>query len=113
MDERRRFTRYEIKQMIKIAFNNIENIAHVKGLNISKSGLLCETDQHLNQDAQVYLMITIPLNGFERKIEIQAKVIRSEKSNTQERYNVAVDFMFIEKNNRAILNNYIDSLEAG
>ena len=108
-DDRRRFPRYQIEQMVKIAFNNIETVSYVKGLNISKSGILCEVDQKIDMDEKIYFVISLP-GDAERKIEIQAQVVRVEEVNNSGKFLIALVFLLIEEGNKKVLNSYIDSI---
>ncbi len=109
-EERRRFPRYQIQQMIKIALNNIQDITDTRGINISKSGILCEVNQDLMPGTKVYLLISIPLDNERLKIEIQSEVVRSEKSTEENKYKIALNFLFIEENNKKELYKYIDRI---
>lgn len=108
-DEKRQYPRYEIEQMVKIAFNNIETISYARGLNISKSGILCEVDQSIDMDEKIYFVISLP-GTDERKIEIQAQVVRVEEINNGSKFLIALVFLFMEESNKKLLNGYIDSI---
>ncbi len=110
-DERRKFPRYSISQMIAINFNNLNNITYAKGINISQSGLLCDINYHLSIKTNIYLVLSIPTGNDEKKIEIQARVVRAEKTESNNIFRTALEFTFIEENNKNFLNKYIAGLE--
>lgn len=97
--------------MLAICFNNIKDVTFVKGINISQSGLLCDINVQLPINTNIYLMISLPDKDGERKIEIQAKVVRVEKIESNDIYRTGIEFTFIEENNKNFLNKYIASLE--
>ena len=97
--------------MLAINFNNFEDITYVKGINISKSGLLCDINIQLPIKTNIYLMLSLPDKDDDRKIEIQAKVVRAEKTGSNNIYRTALEFTFIEENNKNFLNKYIAGLE--
>lgn len=110
MSDKRKFPRYVISQMLPINFNNLEGVTFVNGINISKSGLLCDINVQLPIETDVYLMISLPDNKEEKKIEIQAKVVRVVKTVSLNIFRTALEFTFIEENNKKFLYDYIDSL---
>lgn len=96
--------------MLAINFNNIKDVNYVKGINISQSGLLCDIDVQLSIGTSIYLMISLPDKDDEKKIEIQAKVIRAEKMGSNNIYRTGIEFTFIEAGNKKFLHNYIAGL---
>ena len=97
--------------MLAINFNNFQDITHVDGINISKSGLLCDINLQLPVNTDIYLMISLPDNNEEKKIEIQAKVVRVVQTVSPGIFRVALKFDFIEESNKKFLYNYIDNLK--
>jgi c-di-GMP-binding flagellar brake protein YcgR len=108
-NERRRYKRYDIHQMIKMSLTKKEEVYNAKGINISKSGLLCETEQKIFVGTMIYLLITIPSIDKEIKIEIQAKCVRLETIETDKKFRIAMEFDHIEENSKKALFEYIDN----
>ena len=111
MADKRKFPRYIISQMLPINFNNFEEVTFVNGINISKVGLLCDINLQIPLKTDVYLMISLPDNSEERKIEIQAIVVRVTGTVSPEIFRTALEFTFIEESNKKFLYDYIDNLE--
>lgn len=110
MSDKRKFPRYVISQMLAINFNNFKDVTFVEGINISKSGLLCDINSELSLGTDIYLMVSLPDGNNEKKIEIQAKVVRVTQTVSADIFRVALEFTFIEESDKKFLYNYLDGL---
>ena len=78
-DQKERAPRFEIQQMVQVNLGREEFIA-AEGVNISESGMLCETDEPVDPGTRVFLMIGVPDAPPEKVVTIaEAMVVRSEE----------------------------------
>lgn len=85
--ERRKSTRFDIAQFVEVSFTK-ENFIKAEGINISESGILCETAEPPEPYAQIYLLLPTP-DGKET-FELEGVVVRAEK--VKSKYHVGVEF---------------------
>ena len=106
--ERRRAPRFKINQMIEIGFGS-ESFMEAAGLNISESGILCETADFVDPGARIFLRLSITIDNDEKNINCEAVVARSEKSG--DRYHTGIAFTDMQDSDKQLLVLFLNSLE--
>ncbi len=74
--EKREHPRFEIKQLVEVGFAH-EKFVSAEGVNLSKNGILCRTDEECPMYTKVFVMMTIPHKHKERIINLEGIIIRS------------------------------------
>lgn len=107
LEERRKFPRFEIEQMIELSFGK-ESYLHAAGVDISETGLLCESSEYVEPLTRLYLMVGLSANDYEKqKITCEGIVLRSFEQDG--RFSIAVNFTTMQEEDRKKLNNYMES----
>lgn len=75
--ERRRAPRFAIQHLIELSFGR-ETFVRATGVNISSSGLLCNTDPPIEPYTRVFLSLKLPTEGREEIVNCEGIVVRSE-----------------------------------
>ncbi len=99
--ERRRSSRFTIQHVIELSYGR-ESYVSARGINISKTGLLCTTDTYIEPYTTVLLAINVPVGPDGDTINCEGMVIRSSEAG--EGYTTAISFMsFREKDAEALV----------
>lgn len=99
--DQRRHPRFTINQAMTIEFAKEQNV-DCTGVNLSESGLLMETDSHLQVYDRLFIMFTIP---EETVITIEAIVMRVDKKG--KKFLVAVEIAEIKPEDKKLLKKYL------
>jgi Tfp pilus assembly protein PilZ len=99
-----RSTRFPITQLVDVS-NNKEDFYHAQGINISETGLLCETDEALDIHSEIYIMLTI--DGEEEALELQGSVSRVEKKG--KKFQVGIKFNELIEEDLELLEKFIQA----
>ncbi len=75
-NEKRSHRRFEINQLVELDLAH-EKFISAKGINLSKNGILCHTEEECPLYMRVFIMMTIPHKKSERIISLEGVVIRS------------------------------------
>ena len=75
-EEKRTHPRFEIKQLVEVDFAH-EKFVSAEGVNISKNGILCKTDEECPLYSKVFIMMTLPFKEKERIINLEGIIVRS------------------------------------
>lgn len=78
--ERRHDPRFSVEQIVEISFGR-EAFVRGTGINISKTGILCETDGYLEPTSQVSLQLTIQIGSQIHRFNCEGIVIRTDEAN--------------------------------
>jgi hypothetical protein len=104
-EERRKFPRFKIRQMIGLSFGR-ESYFQAEGLNISETGFLCQSSDKIEPCTRVYLMISLPVNNCEnQEMECEGVVLRSVEQNGG--FRIDVSFTSLQGEDRERLRSYI------
>ena len=87
--ERRRTPRYILHQMIRMCHGK-EAFVEATAINISESGILCETTEHIDPGTRIYMIIGVPTEKSTDQIQCEGVVARSDKSG--ERFHTGIAF---------------------
>jgi PilZ domain len=104
--EKRRSPRFGISQFVTIGFGR-ETFLHADALNISRLGLLCTTEQHIDPGTRIFLSLV--LEGDER-INCEAVVTRSMRMETG--FQVAMSLVEFSPEDSEKFNGFMLRLEA-
>jgi len=74
--EKRAHPRFEINQLVEVDVG-FEKFISAAGINLSKNGVLCSTDDECPLYSKVSIMMTIPHKNKERIINLEGVVVRS------------------------------------
>ena len=78
--ERRHAPRFTIEQIVELSFGR-EAFVRGNGINLSKNGLLCETDGYLEPSTQVALQMTLQLPTGTHRFNCEGIVVRTDEKN--------------------------------
>lgn len=78
--ERRHDQRFAIEQIVEVSFGR-ETFVRGTGINISRNGILCETDGYLEPSAQVSLQMTIEAGSKIHRFNCEGVVVRTDEVN--------------------------------
>ena len=106
--DRHREPRFEIGQAIEVAFAR-ESFFQAVGLNISRTGILCETNTRLDTYTRVQLVINLDYDGELETVNCEGMVMRIEEAG--DRFHVGIKFTDMPEYLKAELSRYVDSLE--
>ena len=104
--ERRRDTRFEINQIVEMSFGR-ETFLHATGLNVSKTGMLCETDSYLEPYTQVSFMMSLPIGSVTVRISCEGIVVRSDIES--DRYLAGISFTSMSDEDAQTLDKFLKS----
>lgn len=105
--DKRRFPRFKISQMVDIAFPR-ETFFHAEGVNISEGGMLCKTNYDIEPLSQVFFMVNVEHAGGSRMVKTRGTVIHTRKDGDEIVFGVSFDE--IDEADRAALQAYIQEL---
>ena len=106
MDEMRKYPRFEIDQMFELGFGR-ERQVPARGINISSGGMLCETGQRMEPYSRVFVLFSVPDRNGER-MRCEAVIVRSDADG--EHFETAMEFIELDDEDRARLNDYISHI---
>lgn len=75
-DEKRTHRRFKINQLVELDLAH-EKFIPAEGINLSRGGILCHTEEECPLYIRVFMMMTIPHKKRERIISLEGVVIRS------------------------------------
>ena len=107
MNDKRKYNRFIINQMIEISVNKEKNIIS-QGLNISEGGLCFKTNQELEPYARLFILITLPGNKEERTFHCEGSVVRCDKKGKE--YIAAMEFGDISNEDKDWIKKYVKEL---
>lgn len=76
--ERRRAERFSIQHLIELDYGK-EQFVRASGINISSSGLLCQTEPAIELYTRVFLSLKLPSKNGEEIINCEGIVVRSDQ----------------------------------
>jgi hypothetical protein len=74
--ERRTHPRFGINQLVEVDLGQ-EKYISAEGINLSREGVLCKTEEECPLYSTVYMMMTLPYKKKERIINLEGIVCRS------------------------------------
>ena len=74
--EKRKHPRFKINQLVEFDLG-YEKFTAAEGINLSRNGILCKTEDELPLYSKVFMMMTISYKKNERIISLEGVVIRS------------------------------------
>ena len=98
--ERRRYIRAETPIPVAIRIKSGDTIEEIQtqSKNISATGMMIEIARKISPDTSVELSLTPPETP--NPVHIDARIIRSDKIEGQELFNVGIEFSKIEEDNK-------------
>lgn len=102
---RRRFLRIDSNVIVKVEEISGDNIDNAISRNISEGGILFEYNRSFAIGTVLSLEIRLPEMG--RRIECYGNVVRVQEVTFNQIYDIAVNFINIEKEDELILKQYI------
>jgi hypothetical protein len=87
MQDKRKFERFTISQIFEIEFMK-EKVFSARGLNISKGGLLCETEYPIEPMARVFLVFRLPGSRSGRVLRTEGTVIHVKRRGEMNEFGV-------------------------
>jgi hypothetical protein len=79
--------------MVEITFGK-ENFVHAEGINLSESGLLCETSEEVDPYSRLFIMLSLPGTKGEAEITCEGVIVRLQKK--KKKFQIAVQFTEID-----------------
>jgi hypothetical protein len=107
-DERRKGPRRPFDEGIELSESE-EGSVRASGVNISRFGVLCDTDLPLEQQSEVSVHIDIPAPPGVRRFEFKGLVVRSDES--EESYKTGISFTSIPEDAEQSLDEFLESYE--
>ncbi len=74
--EKRSHPRFEINQFVEMDFGH-EIYISAEGINLSRNGVLCKTEEECPLYSSVFMMMTLPYKNKKRIINLEGVVNRS------------------------------------
>ena len=105
-ESKKRASRFPITQLVDVSHNR-EDFYHAQGINISKTGLLCEVGEPLEVQSEMYIMLSI--DDEEEPLELQGTVTRVEKKGKT--YQVAIKFLDLIDEDMELLDKFIKQIQ--
>ena len=102
--DQRQSKRYVINQVVEFSMMH-EHFIEGRGLNLSESGLLIETDQMLDVHSRIFVMLTLPLDDGEKTVKCDTTIVHSEKA--ANRYRSGLQFMDMDASDREALKAFL------
>ncbi len=98
--ERRRYIRTELPILVVLRVRDGSTIEEIKShtKNISAMGMMIELEKKIAVNTQVELSLTPPNTA--NPIHIAARVVRSEKIEGKNVFNIGIEFTKIEEDNK-------------
>ncbi|MCF6148557.1 MAG: PilZ domain-containing protein [Candidatus Kuenenia sp.] len=111
--EKRKHPRIEASMLIKIQIEDVAVLATT--INISCSGIFCQTEMYIPIKSKVKLLFALPYYGDQKKqieqMECCGEVVRVQLDLTDVRkmpaYNIAISFTNLNEQERKKIDNYI------
>lgn len=111
--EKRKHPRIEATMLIKIQTEDVAVLATT--INISCSGIFCQTELYIPIKTKVKLLFALPYHGDQKKqieqMECWGEVVRIQLDLTDVRkvpaYNIAISFTNLSEQERKKIDNYI------
>ena len=92
--ERRRHQRFALQQLVELGFGR-ERFLHADGLNISKSGIRCRTNEELEVSTTVTVYFTLDADEDDPEtLRAEAVVMRCEPVDEEE-FDVGMEFSML------------------
>ena len=107
-DDKRRHTRFEIQQMVDVAFPR-ETFFHADGVNISEGGMLCKTNYDIEPLSQIFCMVRVKCSTGECLIKTRGTVIHAQREGDEVRFGVSFDEL--DETDRKLLRDYVQELQ--
>jgi hypothetical protein len=76
-EEQRLHPRFEVNQLVELDAGR-ETFVRAHAANLSRGGILCETDEECELHSTVFIMMTLSLNEGDRIIKCEGVIVRSE-----------------------------------
>jgi len=110
--ERRKHPRIFKKLPLKLKINSFDLATET--LNISSSGVYCQTDKYLEPMTKVSIVLLLPLRlknntVVTKKVSCEGVVVRTEKSREGNKFNIAVFFSDVPKTDAENISRYIET----
>ncbi|WP_455381863.1 PilZ domain-containing protein [Salinispira pacifica] len=108
-EERRKSSRFSIKGTIEFLSRGGSQVKG-SGVNLSRSGVLCNTDEEIDPDTRVSVQMDLqsPAGGAE-KIECDGVVIRSDEGKGA--YDTGISFTSVPEGKSGRLDEFLKSCE--
>lgn len=74
--EKRKHPRFEISQLVEIDYGH-ETFFSAEGLNLSRTGVLCKTEEECPLSSKIFMMMTFPDKHEQKVINFEGIVVRS------------------------------------
>ena len=103
--EKRNHPRFEIKQLVEVDLGH-EKFISAEGINLSRSGVLCRTEEECPLYSKVFMMMTIPHKVKERIISLEGVVIRSVHK--KEEWETGISITSMEKASRTLFDEVLN-----
>lgn len=75
--EKRSHPRFQINELVEIDYGHEQYIS-AEGINLSKNGVLCKTQDECPLYSKIFMMMTLPYKKKSRIIDFEGVVIRSK-----------------------------------
>ncbi len=98
-----------IEHVIELSYGR-ESFVNARGLNLSKTGLLCTTDTYIEPYTTVFLAINVPAGPEGQTINCEGIVLRSTEE--EEGYTTAISFMSFREKDAETLVDFLGKHES-
>ena len=110
--ERRRHPRIFKKIPLKLKIDSFDLTTET--LNISSSGVYCQTDKYIEPMTKVNIVLLLPLKlknntTVTKKVTCEGVVVRTEKNPAGDKFNIAIFFSDVPKADVENINRYIET----
>jgi hypothetical protein len=107
--EKRSHPRFTINQLVEVDFGHERYISAV-GVNLSRSGVLCVTDEECPLYSTVLLMMTVPHHKKQRIINLEGVVNRSVSK--KHGWETGINITSMNKASRSVFDEVIHHLHS-
>ncbi len=107
-EERRRGSRFPLDAKVELTGDGKTPIK-ADGVNISKYGILCNTESAVDQSSEKAVQVEIALPESGKKVELGGVIVRTEKRD--ETYQTGISFTEVDADDKDKLDEFLTSFE--
>ncbi|HPS85542.1 MAG TPA: PilZ domain-containing protein [Spirochaetota bacterium] len=109
VSERRKHPRFGISQLVEVDLGQ-EKYINAEGINLSRNGVLCKTEDECPLYSRVLLMVTLPYKNEERIVNMEGIVSRSVHKGKG--WETGINITSINKAGRTVFDEVMDNFHS-
>ena len=104
--ERRRHHRFDLQQLVELSFGR-ERFVHAEGIDISRSGIRCQTSEELDVSSTVSIYFTLQEDEEDPETLNAEAVVKRCDALEEEFYDVGMEFSSLSPKAERLLDEYL------